>query len=121
MSATAALTSTLVRRYTSAACGIAQSTTDTMTTPGSTGGGSARQSPTCRSIHFLTCGPCAATDVAVVSATALVAKALVVGGTVSAPPHAVSITSAARQPAAARQESSKAFIGCCQLCLTPRE
>src|SRR6202000_884149 len=40
------------RRYTSAKCAVAQSTTVTVTRLRSAGGRSATHSPTCRSIHF---------------------------------------------------------------------
>jgi hypothetical protein len=45
-------TPTGARAYTSAACGDPQSTTVTVTTLGSVGGGSARQSPGCSSTHL---------------------------------------------------------------------
>src|ERR1700742_1997899 len=43
------------RRYTSAKCAVAHSTTVTVTRLRSAGGRSATQSPTCRSIHFAVC------------------------------------------------------------------
>ena len=55
-SARAAFTGIGARRYASARCGWAQSTTLTITTAGSAGGGSARQSPAFRSTHFTVAG-----------------------------------------------------------------
>jgi len=49
---TAASTGMSARRYASAKCGVAQSTTVTVTSAGSSDGGAARQSPALRSIHF---------------------------------------------------------------------
>ena len=49
---TAASTGTLTRATTSARCDFAQSTTVTVTTAGSVGGGSARHWPGVRSIHL---------------------------------------------------------------------
>ena len=51
---TAASTGMSARRYASAKCGVAQSTTVTVTSAGSGDGGAARQSPALRSIHFST-------------------------------------------------------------------
>src|SRR5262245_36802038 len=53
--ATALSTAIGARRYTSAKCAVAQSTTVTVTRLRSIGGRSATHSPTCRSIHFTVC------------------------------------------------------------------
>jgi hypothetical protein len=44
------------RRYTSASCGVAQSTTVVVTAPASIAGISVKQSPTCKSNQFFGCG-----------------------------------------------------------------
>src|SRR4029079_11371397 len=82
MSATAALTATGTRAYTSAAWFVAQSTIATVTTLGSFGGGSSRQSPMSRSTQLLVRGLCggvgAATEVDVRTFGAAVAPVDVV-------------------------------------------
>src|SRR5262249_28172647 len=73
-SAMAAFTPTAARKYTSARCAVAQSTTATVTTLGSVGGRSTRQSPTSRATHFSVRGPCVSgAAIAVVVLTAVAA------------------------------------------------
>ena len=55
VSVSAVSTGMFTRRKTSAECGLAQSTTSTVTTAGSVGGGAARHSPGLSSVHRAVC------------------------------------------------------------------
>src|SRR6478609_600751 len=94
----AVFTATGSRTYTSAMCGVVQSTTVTMTRLKSPGGRLARQSPTCSSTQFLVralCGGGAGAVVAVAVAACADGAAGLGLGAGSVRPHPLSTTAAA--------------------------